>query len=437
MSFHSLTTFLACPSCGASNWQASGTDDRGALACHECAATFSVTNGVLDLGESTEDAQVAAERAAVHDTERQPDLGGINDAFDDLANATGELHDALCALPWGNTSRYYREPGYFTNVQASVPAFDFLLDHIDLTPGRRALDLGADITWSTCQLARHGLDSTAVDINHHLAVGRLLGRHFGVDYQLVRTDMRTVPFKPASFDLVMAVSALHHNPELTGIVGHIGRLLRPGGQLAVIEPYCATAEQKAAFGRDQIAAGISEQTYLPEEWHDAFVDAGLTVQALRVCESFCAVYRKRRENEPEPPRGRAGLFADAYRGRLRPNDDVDLRVTAGTPATVRVTIKNSSHAVWSSHSQFPVHVSYHLYRSQQDGDTLVAWDNVRTPLPGPLGPGESVELDVNIAGVGEPGLYTLALDLVHEYITWFTPQAFESPAPVFLRVAGP
>lgn len=426
-----LAELLRCPACDAAQWQTSGTDMDGALACGACAASFSVVRGVLDLGEHEQDAQVAAERAAALNTERQPALGGINDAFEDLASATGELHDALCALPYGNGSRYYREPGYFTNVRASVPAFTFLIDHLDVQPGRRALDLGADLTWSTCQLARRGLDCTAVDINHHLNVGRLLGEHFGVDYHLVRADMRTVPFRDASFDVVFVMSALHHNPELSGVAGHIARMLRPGGQLACVEPYCASEEAKAAFGREQIAAGISEQTYLLWEWHDTFVTAGFEVQALRVCESFCAVYRKRGDVSGAPaPTGIAGLFEGAYRGRLEVGDEPVAEVRSGAPWSIPMTIENDSHAAWCSHSQFPVHASYHLYRRSGKGDALVAYDNVRTPLPGVINPGARTHLSLAGAPIAEPGTYVVDIDLVHEYITWFAPQGFETQRQV-------
>jgi SAM-dependent methyltransferase len=422
-----LADLLHCPACGAAQWQTSGTEVDGALTCGGCAVSFAVAHGVLDLGERGEDAQVAAERAAALDTERQPALGGINDAFDDLANATGELRDALCALPHGDGSRYYREPGYFANVRASVPAFSFLIDHLDLRPGRRALDLGADVTWATCHLARRGLDCTAVDINHHLGVGRLLGAHFGVDYHLVRADMRTVPFRDASFDIVFVMSALHHNPELSGVAGQIARMLRPGGQLAFVEPYCASEDAKAAFGREQIAAGISEQTYLLWEWHDAFAAAGLAVQTLRVCESFCAVYRKRVETRGAPaPTGIAGLFEGAYRGRLTVGGESVRQVRSGTPWSIPVTIENSSYAVWCSHSQFPVHASYHLYRRTGAGDELVSYDNLRTPLPGAIDPGGRTEVSLAGTAILEPGTYVVAIDLVHEYITWFAPKGFEA-----------
>ena len=430
-----LADLLHCPACGAAQWRTSGTNIDGALACGGCAVSFPVTHGVLDLGERGQDAQVAAERAAALNTERQPALGGINDAFDDLANATGELRDALCALPHGNDSRYYREPGYFANVRASAPAFTFLIEHLDLRPGRRALDLGADLTWSTCHLARRGLDCTAVDINHHLSVGRLLGAHFGIDYHLVRADMRTVPFRDASFDIVFVMSALHHNPELNGVAAHIARMLRPGGQLAFVEPYCASEEAKAAFGREQIAAGISEQTYLLGEWHDAFVSAGFDVQALRVCESFCAVYGKRGDTSGAPaPTGISGLFEGAYRGRLTVGDESVRQVRSGTAWSIPVTIHNGSHAAWCSHSQFPVHLSYHLYRRSGAGDELISYDNVRTALPGVVNPGDRTQVSLNGTAITEPGTYVVEIDLVHEYITWFGPKGLEARPQLLIVV---
>jgi SAM-dependent methyltransferase len=422
-----LADLLRCPACGAAQWRPSGTDMDGALACGGCAVSFPVARGVLDLGECGQDAQVAAERAAALKTERQPALGGINDAFDDLASATGELRDALCALPHGNGSRYYREPGYFANVLASVPAFSFLIDHLDLRPGRRALDLGADLTWSTCHLARRGLDCTAVDINHHLSVGRLLGAHFGVDYHLVRADMRTVPFRDASFDIVFAMSALHHNPELSGVTGHIARLLRPGGQLAFVEPYCGSEEAKAAFGREQIAAGISEQTYLLGEWQDALAAAGFAVQALRVCESFCAVYRKRGDaSGAQAATGITGLFDGAYRGQLTVGGDAVHQVRSGAPWAIPVTVENHSHAAWCSHSQFPVHASYHLRRRSGTGDEVISYDNIRTPLPDVINPGARTDVSLRGTAITEPGTYVVDIDLVHEYITWFAAKGFES-----------
>ena len=138
------------------------------------------------------------------------------------------------------------------------PAFDFLVRHLDPRPGERLLDLGADLTWSTSHMARRGLDCTALDINHHLSVGRLFGRHYEAPYHLVRADMSRASFRACTFDIVLGIASLHHAAHLDEAVGNIARMLRPRGrQTGVHRGICADLEAKAAFGGAQIEAGIS------------------------------------------------------------------------------------------------------------------------------------------------------------------------------------
>lgn len=420
-----LASLLYCPACHQAAWQASGSELDGRLTCTACGATFLADRGVLDLGETDEDAQVTAERAAVRATERRADLGGIDDTFDDIAEAQGDLRDALLALPHGNGSRYYETPGYFANVRASAAGFDFLADHLDLAPGKRLLELGADMTWASNQFARRGLDCVAVDINHHLPVGRLFADHFGAPYHLVRGDMRRVPFRDRTFDIVLAISALHHNPELAEIAATIARVLAPGGQLAFLEPYCENEEAKRLFGLEQIAAGISEQTYLLQEWHDAFAAVGLDVETHRVCDSFCAVYRKRpAEAVVDVPRGIEALFRGSYAGRAMPAHPASHVVPAGAAWTVPVTIENTSNAVWCSNSHFLIRASYHLHRRVDGREELVAFDNVRTHLPEPLAPGQRATIPLEVTAIDEPGDYVAEVDLLQEYVSWFAPRGF-------------
>jgi SAM-dependent methyltransferase len=378
---------------------------------------------VLDLGEAGEDPQVAAERAAVRRTERRADLGGIDDEFADLAHAQGELRDALLSLPHGNSSRHFAAPGYFSNVRASAAGFGFLVEHLDLRPGLRLLDLGADTTWATSQFARHGLDCTAVDINHHLQVGRVFADHYGAPYHLVRADMRRLPFRPAAFDIVVAISALHHNPELQGIAAAIAQVLRPGGRLAFLEPYCESEDAKRAFGLEQIAAGISEHTYLLHEWHDAFAAVGLEVETHRVCQSFCAVYRKRADGSAATS-GLDALFRGTYAGRMTLGSADAPVVKTGSEWTIPVTIENASHVVWCSASHYMIRASYHLYRRIDGREELVAYDNVRTPLPGPLQPGQHTTIAMEIAAIDEPGEYVAEIDMLREFVSWFAAEGF-------------
>jgi len=93
-----LAALLQCPACGASSWAVTGAELAGSITCGACGAGYASARGVLDLGDADEAPEVTAERAAVRSTESRADLGGIEDAGEDLTDAQGELRDALLAL---------------------------------------------------------------------------------------------------------------------------------------------------------------------------------------------------------------------------------------------------------------------------------------------------------------------------------------------------
>ena len=386
---------------------------------------------MLDFSGPDDDVRVQLEREGVRRTEHDPSLGGISDEFQDLSRAHGPLKDAILALPYGNASHYYAEPGYFANVRSSTAAFDFVVRHLDARPAETLLDIGADLTWSTAYMARRGLACVALDINHHLAVGRLFHDSFGISYDLVRADMRTVAFRPRTFDIVLAINALHHTDRIKAVAVNVARMLRNGGRLGFIEPYCDSEAAKAAFGQAQIAAGISEQTYLLTEWHAALTEAGLRVRVHRVSDSFAAVYEKTGD---APDAGDApALLAGFYRGDVRLAGPAAVRVATGETIEVPLILRNRGNGVWCPTSQFPVYASYHL--RQADG-ALLAFDNPRTALTGEIHPGETATVNLQITAPCEPGDYLAEIDLVHEYVSWFAPGGMSSPT-VRIHVTGP
>jgi len=418
-----IASLINCPRCDQSTWATRDGDGGPELICSACEAAYPWSDGVLDLGGVDEEPAVAQERNGVRRTERNAALGGINDDFDDLSRAEGALKDAILALPYGNGSRYYSEPGYFANVRATVPAFDFLVRHLHLRAGERLLDLGADLTWSTAQMARRGLDCSALDINHHLSVGALFEKHFGVRYHRVRANMRDVSFKDGTFDVILAMNALHHGSPIEAVAANIGRMLKRGGRLGFSEPYCATVEAKADFGRAQIDEGISEQTYLLDEWHRVFLGAGFRPLTTRVADSFAGVYEKTDGASPD-------VFAGFYGGRLSVLE-APSKVAAGSAFHVTIDIENRGNGVWTSVSQFPVHASYHLHRRNADHEELLSFDNVRTPLASELLPGEHATVAVKLTAPREPGGYAAEIDLVHESLSWFAAKGMVSQRVLF------
>ncbi len=56
------------------------------------------------------------------------------------------------------------------------------------------------------------------------------------------------------------------------------------------------------------------------------------------------------------------------------------------------------------------------------------WDGIRTALPRPVAPGESIRLGVDVRGPLPPGRYRFALDLVAEHRAWFAELGGTAPS---------
>lgn len=119
--------------------------------------------------------------------------------------------------------------------------------------------------------------------------------------------------------------------------------------------------------------------------------------------------------------GALALFAgprDAYAGPLGHwellHHDVPATLPVGGQATVPVRIRNRSGLVWSeaTHDR----LAYHWRAA--DG-SMVLRDGERTRLGAPLGPGESVDLTLQVRAPDEPGRYFLQIEPVRENRRWW------------------
>jgi hypothetical protein len=91
-------------------------------------------------------------------------------------------------------------------------------------------------------------------------------------------------------------------------------------------------------------------------------------------------------------------------------------VRAGTYSPARVELENAGSATWRSHGTEGVQLAYHWLDPLANP---ILWDGIRTALPRPVGPGERIELPVELQAPRPPGRYRLAFDLVHEHRFWF------------------
>ncbi len=92
-------------------------------------------------------------------------------------------------------------------------------------------------------------------------------------------------------------------------------------------------------------------------------------------------------------------------------------MAAGAELFVPATLRNVSAERWVPIGATRVAASYHW---EDEGGGRVAWDGVRTPLPGEVAPGQEMPLQLRVRAPASPGRYVLVLDVVREKITWFS-----------------
>ena len=102
----------------------------------------------------------------------------------------------------------------------------------------------------------------------------------------------------------------------------------------------------------------------------------------------------------------------------------------GETVTISVAIRNIGSTTWRRGVRHPFHVGYHWL---DEGGEVVSAPDFRTTLPHDVEPGDWVEVDVAVGLPSAPGRFVVALDMVHEGVTWFAAQGSE-PARVPMQV---
>jgi hypothetical protein len=113
-------------------------------------------------------------------------------------------------------------------------------------------------------------------------------------------------------------------------------------------------------------------------------------------------------------------------------DRHDIVVEIDAPIRLHFSLKNTGNARWLHEGREIfglVRLGSHLARA--DG-ALIDLDFSRDPLPKPVAPGESIDMDVSLA-LREPGEYRLTFDLVAEGVSWFE-NLGSKPVEVRVRV---
>jgi ubiquinone/menaquinone biosynthesis C-methylase UbiE len=145
-----------------------------------------------------------------------------------------------------------------------------------------ALDVATGGGHTALKLAPHVARVVATDLTPAmLAAARdfIRGQGAGnVDFQ--PADAESLPFEPASFDLVTCRIAAHHFPDCARFVAEGARVLRPGGVLWVQDHVLSEDAETARFtdGFEKLRDPSHHRAFPQSEWRTMFEAAGLAVE---------------------------------------------------------------------------------------------------------------------------------------------------------------
>ncbi len=106
------------------------------------------------------------------------------------------------------------------------------------------------------------------------------------------------------------------------------------------------------------------------------------------------------------------------------------REWVGEEFEIPVVIHNTS---WKAiAAEFRISLSYHLYALNQEEQTLLSIENIRTE-PGQILPGEQKEVSMRITVPLEKGIYIFYVDLLEEGVTWYSERGTKTK-PIVVEV---
>jgi SAM-dependent methyltransferase len=271
-------------------------------------------------------------------------------------------------------------------LQTGIDEIDELLEwlrelHVTVRPGR-ALDFGCGVGRLTQALARTFAECDGVDIAPSMIERADTLNQFGDRCRYHVNDRDDLALFPDGvFDLVYSDIVLQHiAPQFSaGYVREFTRVLAPGGVVVFQLPsHLLAADEK----------GMRPQS----------------------------------------------IADDAFRAEIVPADTA-LRIEAGAIEKIAVGVRNASTAPWPD-DRF-VNLGNHWRRADGEVERL---DDGRASMHQTVGPGETIDLTLEMQAPNETGDYLLELDLVIEGVTWFADRGSPTvtiPVQVVPRTAAP
>jgi 2-polyprenyl-3-methyl-5-hydroxy-6-metoxy-1,4-benzoquinol methylase len=342
------------------------------------------------------------------------------------------------------------------------------LQGLKLMPGMTVLDFGAGTGWLARILTQLGCRVVLLDVSPTaLKIARQLYQRIPIAADNPNPEFSVfngyhIDLEDASVDRVVSFHAFHHVPNPSDVMSELGRVLRPGGIAAFVEPgphHSETAlsqfemrtygvvesdiditticQWARAAGLAQLRLLVSHQApfYVSPSEYDDFLAGGA------VCERWVSstrLYLRGVRNFLLCKEGTQRIDSRSI-AHLACGIQPDARhvvIHSGEQISLEVTVRNTGRAVWlaSETSRGGVWLGAHLY---DEHGTRLRFDFVRQRLadpPADIPPGNVTTVSVPIR-LTELGRYIIEFDCVSDRIIWFA-QCGSIPSRVTVEVTG-
>ena len=110
-----------------------------------------------------------------------------------------------------------------------------LLDHMDIRPGHRVLDVATGTGNVAIPAAKSGAQVVGLDLTPELfETARLRAALHRVSVDWIEGDAEELPFEDASFDHVLSVFGVQFAPRHAIVAHELARVARPGGRIGLV-----------------------------------------------------------------------------------------------------------------------------------------------------------------------------------------------------------
>jgi SAM-dependent methyltransferase len=345
--------------------------------------------------------------------------------------ASGEL--------WLRTKPFSAPPGY--ELPECLRTFAHIVELLELDVRSQVLDVGCGPGWLSEFLARCGYWVTGVDVSEGM-VGVARERVAAIT-QPVGPNIEAVAefhVMPASelpwtnrFDAAVLYDAMHHLDDEVGTLRIIRRSLVPGGRIFIHE---GVRPEPGSEGESQLIAEMEEYGTLESPFDPDYLVAVLAEAGFTDVRRFAAVDElfdvSARDQElrrvetlvTHPPMNtvvasnpRSTEDGVPFTARIESRGSPELLAEDEVRVPIRLT--NAGRAYWPNglESTLPagaVTVGPYLRLDRSQRRELR-----RHSLPRPLGPGESVDVEIRVPLSSLGRADALEIDVVREGIAWF------------------